>query len=122
MRHIVVTMLRQFGVTFIREAPSGAEALHLMQSVERPFDVVLADQHMNLVGGVQLLELMKAEGIESTFILMAAEANQTVVIEARKQGAKAVLAKPFSTSALISALNRVAASLPGSPRRCALGS
>jgi DNA-binding NtrC family response regulator len=109
MRNIVGSMLRQTGITMIQTASSGAEALYLMKRAEQPFDLVLADQHMDLVGGMPLLKLMRAEGIKSLFVLMTAEPSEQMVVEARKRGAFAILAKPFSTATLINVLSRVGA-------------
>jgi DNA-binding NtrC family response regulator len=63
-------------------------------------DLVLSDLMMPGVSGIKILEVHKAHAPDTPFILMSAHASSEEVARARRLGACAFLAKPFSPRSL----------------------
>jgi two-component system chemotaxis response regulator CheY len=100
MQQIMVRLLRQIGYPRIELASNGRAAMQLL--LGRSFDLVIADLHMEPMGGLELVRWMRETGRlhETRVILMSAEAKPENVITARDAGASAYLIKPFTANTL----------------------
>lgn len=67
-------------------------------------DCVICDDRMPGRSGLDLLEILRAEGLATPFILMTAFLSPMVEARARRLAATAVLDKPFDDDTLIAAL------------------
>lgn len=83
----------------------GAEALELATSGENgnSFDLILANYRLTGIGGLELLERLREQEPQRPIILMSANANTNLVIEATKRGAYDYLVRPFDAQQLIAA-------------------
>ena len=82
----------------VQSAANAQEALkHVGQ---QRFDVVLADMNMPGISGLELLQRLKADGIESEVIILTGQATIQTAVEAMKLGACDYLTKPFPLSEL----------------------
>jgi FixJ family two-component response regulator len=70
---------------------------------------VIADIRMPEQDGIELARAMRARGIEAPLVFMTATGDVTTVVDAMKQGAVDLLAKPFSADALLSAITQAMA-------------
>lgn len=86
---------------------SGEAALELMS--QWPADLVLVDDHLPGMSGVELAREIRARHGEVPVVLMSSDDSRESRLAARLAGAGAVLAKPFSVDALVELLR----SLPG---------
>jgi two-component system chemotaxis response regulator CheY len=100
MQQIVVRLLRRIGYQRVELASDGFAAMRMLFS--RTFDLVIADLHMERMGGLELVKWMRETGRlhETRVILMSAETKPENVITARDAGASAYMIKPFSASTL----------------------
>jgi two-component system, NtrC family, response regulator AtoC len=73
------------------------------------YDGVLSDFKLREGSGIELLERMRSEGINTPFILMTAYGSVEIAVEAMKAGATDFLAKPFEPMTLTSSLRQVLA-------------
>jgi len=89
------------------QAPDALTALEYL--AEQTVDVVIADLRMPEMDGLQLLERVKAASPRTHVILMTAFGSVDTAVEAMKHGAHDYLAKPFSSAALVSRLDRLLA-------------
>jgi DNA-binding NtrC family response regulator len=82
----------------VQSAANAQEALkHVGQ---QRFDVVLADMNMPGISGLELLQRLKADGVESEVIILTGQATIQAAVEAMKLGACDYLTKPFPLSEL----------------------
>jgi two-component system, chemotaxis family, chemotaxis protein CheY len=96
MRMIVIRTMRQAGFddhTFL-EAEDGAQALAAIKA--DPPDLVLSDWNMPEMTGIQLLETMRAEGIDVPLGFVTSETTPEMRERAVAAGAMFLLAKPFT--------------------------
>lgn len=103
MRGIVMRTLRQAGLgddTFL-EAASGTEALEVL--ARSPAEVVIADLNMPNMDGLQLLETMRARGLDTAFGLLTSEPAKARD-KALAQGALFVIGKPVTVESIKDAL------------------
>jgi len=96
------TALRMAGYQ-VETASDGLEALHLLER-KRPAAIVL-DLRMPRLDGYQLARRLKQRGIRIPLIVMTASDDGESW--AHRMGAAAFLSKPFATTDLISAVQRL---------------
>lgn len=108
MRLIVSRILKQTGfVSEISEAENGQQALEHLRV--HPADVVLSDWNMPEMTGIELLEALRAEGIEIPFLFVTSESTAEMRGIAAAAGATSLIAKPFTREAIEAELASVAA-------------
>jgi len=103
LRLVLRTLLRRHGYE-VETASSGEEALPLVDSFGP--DVVLTDVRMPKMGGLDLLQTLKAKGNDATVIVMSAYGNMDLAIEAMKTGAYDYVQKPFKPDEIVLALRK----------------
>jgi two-component system chemotaxis response regulator CheY len=100
MRSLVRDGLRQIGVTNIREACDGEEAVSAM--VARPANLVITDYNMPKLDGMGLLRAIRTyEPIRNTAVIMlTGRADPELVKRAAQYGVNNYLVKPFTVLTL----------------------
>ncbi len=91
----------------IYEATNGREALAVL---EREWvDVVLADIHMPVMSGTELIELMSKDQIMGKIpvVVVSAERSEPAIDHLKKLGICAHLMKPFTPEQVLETVNRV---------------
>jgi two-component system response regulator AtoC len=103
LRLVLRTLLRRHGYE-VETAATGEEALSLVDSFGP--DVVLTDVRMPKMGGLDLLQTLRAKGNEATVIVMSAYGNMDLAIEAMKAGAYDYVQKPFKPDEVVLTLRK----------------
>jgi len=103
LRLVLRTLLRRHGYE-VETATSGEQALALVDSFGP--DVVLTDVRMPKMGGLDLLETLRAKGNDATVIVMSAYGNMDLAIEAMKAGAYDYVQKPFKPDEVVLTLRK----------------
>jgi DNA-binding response OmpR family regulator/anti-sigma regulatory factor (Ser/Thr protein kinase) len=87
----------------IDTAEDGVEGFHLMERDPWRYDVVLLDRNMPRLGGVELLQWLKANAELRSLpvILQTASDSRTDLLEAMKGGAFYFLTKPYDVEVLL---------------------
>ncbi|MGJ3244294.1 MAG: response regulator [Opitutales bacterium] len=85
-------------------ALNGEEALRLYR--EQPFDAVLADVNMSPIDGLSLLRKLREQDPDARVLLMTGSTQREPIDAARRDGAFAVLQKPFPFDVLLETLDR----------------
>jgi two-component system chemotaxis response regulator CheY len=83
-----------FGDAEISEAENGQEALEAIR-VARP-DLVLSDWNMPVMTGIELLESLRAEGIDVPLGFVTSESSDDFKDRAFDAGARFMITKPFT--------------------------
>lgn len=98
----------------VTQAQSAVEALNLART--QAFDLLLIDNRMPGLSGLEFLKLFRADGHEAPVIVMTAYAEVPVVVEAMRLGVVDFLVKPFSIDDLLPLVERsLRAATPVSP-------
>jgi len=107
MRRMLAAALRGAGYEVV-ESCDGADALEKMR--ERQFDVVLTDQNMPRMDGLELTRQLRADARYSQVpvLILTTESSPEVKQAGRAAGATGWLLKPFDPEALVATLRRVA--------------
>jgi DNA-binding NtrC family response regulator len=79
----------------VTSAASGEEARQILAG--RGFDLVITDQRMSPMTGIQLLEWIKAHAPETPVIILTAYGTIDSAVEAVKSGAEDYLSKPLKS-------------------------
>jgi len=103
LRLVLRTLLRRHGYE-VETAKNGEEALALVDGFGP--DVVLTDVRMPKMGGLDLLETLRAKGNDATVIVMSAYGNMDLAIEAMKAGAYDYVQKPFKPDEVVLTLRK----------------
>ena len=93
--------LNGFRVTCMR---NGREALEPFQN---KFDAVLSDIYMPDLGGLELVDALRAIDPNLPIVLMTAQGSVQVAVEAVSRGASDFIGKPFDISAVVDLLRRL---------------
>jgi CheY-like chemotaxis protein len=115
MRRLLSSALRKDGYEVI-EAKSGAELLttlaeFLRHPTTRPYDLIISDQRMPGLTGLEVLEGLEDEDWLPPFILITAFGSREFETDALCAGAARVLDKPFD----VDDLRKAVAGLIGPP-------
>ena len=87
---------------------NGADALaHLDYST--PFDVIIVDQKMPNLTGVELVSEIRKRGIEGKIIVVSANLSADVCEEYQRMDVSLMISKPFDVRQLRSAVEKLAA-------------
>jgi two-component system response regulator AtoC len=90
-----------FEVVSVPDAEAALEALRA-----QVFDFVLTDLVMPGMGGMELIERMRAEGHRAPVVLMSAHADAPTALQAIQKGAFDYIAKPFRADEVLFRLRR----------------
>lgn len=103
MRRSIRAMLKliSFGKEHI-EAANGKEAWAILKSESATVDFVISDWNMPKINGTELLSMIRSskKWKDLPFLMITAEANQSIVAEAAENDVDAYLTKPFVTATL----------------------
>ena len=107
MRKITASHVRQFGISHILEAANGAEALKLLAS--HPVTVILSDWNMPVMNGLELLLAVRSNPklYALPFMMITAETERDLILQAVQAGVSELLVKPFSYSSFAERLTRM---------------
>jgi len=83
-------------------AADGEEALHLALAQEP--DLILLDQQMPKMDGIEVLEALKKAGHEIPAILITAHGSENVAVQAFRLGVKDYFPKPFKVREIMDAI------------------
>jgi two-component system response regulator AtoC len=103
IRLVLRTLLKRNGYQ-VETADSGEQALTLIDSFGP--DVVITDVRMPKMGGLDLLNTLRAKNNPATVIVMSAYGNVDQAIEAMKAGAYDYIQKPFKPDEVVLALRK----------------
>ncbi|MEQ9097060.1 MAG: response regulator [Phycisphaerales bacterium] len=98
MREIIRSVLVQIDDVEVCEAVGGHEGLALAASAEP--DLVLVDQLMPEVDGLQFIRAFRERNTRTPIILLGCSNDRRQVVEAIRAGANNFLAKPFTPDLL----------------------
>jgi len=98
-RDLIRDALSQSGHYEISEAENGIEALDRIR--ESPFDLVISDVMMPVMGGMELLNRLRSINPDTAVIMMTAQPALDLTVSAMKKGAVDFLKKPFNIDDLL---------------------
>jgi DNA-binding NtrC family response regulator len=103
IRNILTKLLRDEQYT-VQAAASAEQAMGLLDSFKP--DLILMDQKMPGINGIEATSLIKEKHPEMTVIILTAHASIELAVEAIKQGAYDYLSKPFDNEELLIIIRR----------------
>jgi len=104
--HILSAVLEEEGFKALT-AHSGHEALEILENAD--VDLVLTDMKMPAMGGMELLERIKAKELDIPVIMMTAHGTVDKAVEAMQKGAYTYILKPFDNERLVIYVNKAIA-------------
>lgn len=102
MRKVLRDILEGAGFKDFVEAGTGKEAMEKYES-EKP-GLVLLDVMMPEASGIEVLQKI---GAEATVIVISAIGQETMIEDAKKNGAKGYITKPFENSKVLEEIEKV---------------
>ncbi|SFH51683.1 two-component system, chemotaxis family, response regulator CheY [Pisciglobus halotolerans] len=105
MRMKLKDILEKNGYSVVAEAENGADAIEKYKA-EQP-DIVTMDITMPEMDGVEALKGIKAVDAGAKVVMCSAMGQQSMVMDAIRAGALDFIVKPFDSSRVIQALDKV---------------
>lgn len=104
----------EYGFEISAEAVNGREALRLIE--KEPFDLLISDIKMPVMGGIELLRTLRSNGLALAVVYISSRTEFEYAREAMILGAMDFLKKPASEEAVSEMLLRVRRSLGGTEK------
>ncbi|PGT88870.1 response regulator transcription factor [Bacillus sp. AFS040349] len=104
LRMLVVDTLEDEGYS-IDEACDGQEAYDLIKQNE--YDLILLDYMMPVYTGLELIELIRKENIQTKIMMLSAKSQATDQQKVLEAGADYFMSKPFSPIQLVERIEEI---------------
>jgi len=101
-RMLTARALKKYSVE-LSEATDGEEAYQKIKHGN--YDIVLLDNNMPLLRGIDLLAKLQAEGVPANAIMISARNDKFTIEMAKNHGALDYIIKPFKMEVLIDKIN-----------------
>ncbi len=88
---------------------SGEAALALLKADTNLYDLIIVDQKMPNLTGVQLVAAMKELGVSAEIIVLSAHVSSDIREEYERLNVQAIFSKPFDLAELRAAVDRLTA-------------
>lgn len=105
MRTIIKDALTEAGYTVIGQAATGETAIDM--AIELQPDLITLDNILPDMLGLDILNVLRDEEIDSKIIMISAVGQESIVEEGIKRGASQYLVKPFTSEQLIQSVKTV---------------
>ncbi|UUX51219.1 response regulator [Nisaea acidiphila] len=92
--------LKLMGFKRIFHAPDGLKALKILRELDGDVQLIVSDWNMPEINGLEFLKAVRKIFPKMKFIMLTGNANKDFVIEARRAGVDAYIAKPFTPDQL----------------------
>lgn len=98
-------LLRDTDYEIVATAPDGAAALELIDDAEP--DIVVLDERMPRLSGVEVLRAMRGEGDNRPVVLLTADLTDRKLLDAVELGVEGIVLKESAQSQMITCLDEV---------------
>jgi CheY-like chemotaxis protein len=88
---------------------NGDAALSRLDSGAEHYDVIIVDQKMPHMTGVELVEQLRRRGVDSKIMILSAHISSDVRAAYERMDVRVMFPKPFDVAAIRSAVDRLAA-------------
>ena len=105
MRSLIKTALTDEGHEIVGEAADGESAINM--ALESNPDLITLDNILPDMMGLEILKVLKEEGVTSKIIMISAVGQKTVVNKGKELGADEYMVKPFTSETLIETVNKI---------------
>ena len=102
IRKIISYDLRKAGHTIV-ESGDGQEALDI--ALKQHFDVLIIDWMLPHVSGIEIVQKLRTQHVDSVMIMLTARDDETDILYAFDQGVDDYVTKPFSPRELLARVN-----------------
>jgi len=86
---------------------SGKAALANLEANSKPYDVIIIDQKMPSLTGVELVEAIRARGLPGEIIILSAHLTPETQEAYERLGVHAIFPKPFEVEQLRASVDRL---------------
>ncbi len=105
MRRMLSDILKSGGYEVVAEAANGKESVDQYKKTKP--DIVTMDIIMPEMGGIDAVKEIVGHDKKARILMVSAMGQQQLVVEAIQAGAKDFIVKPFESSRVLSALERI---------------
>lgn len=108
IRQLVGTVLLQAGFLVV-EAEDGLQGVSTIDA-QRDIDLVICDINMPNMNGIEMLTAVKANPRNAALpvVMLTTEGSADLIQQAKRQGAKGWVVKPFKPDQLVAAIRKIA--------------
>lgn len=99
MRKVLVGALNRAGIVHVDQTADGGEVVELLAT--ESYHLVLMDTQLQKLHGLDVLRAVREKGSRVPVILVTAEGERSLVMDALKAGANAYVIKPVEPQLLV---------------------
>ncbi|MBN1955004.1 MAG: response regulator [Anaerolineae bacterium] len=104
IRHVLRSMVLEPAGYRVWEARIGPEGLRLAQ--EEAFDLIILDEQLPEMTGMQILKSLREQGISTPVIIMTGYSSEEMAVQALRLGVRDYVIKPFEPREIEEAVSR----------------
>ncbi len=105
MRTIIKDALTIAGYEVVGQAGNGESAIDM--AIELQPDLITLDNILPDMLGLDIINVLKEEEIDSKVIMISAVGQESVIEEGLRRGASSYIVKPFTTEQLVEAVEKI---------------
>jgi len=90
-------------------AESGSAALAMLNAGSNPYDLIIVDQRMPNLTGLELVDAIRKRGIPGNIIVLSAQLSPEICEAYERLKVQAIFPKPFDLNELRTAVDHLAA-------------
>ena len=95
-RNLIKLVLKTMKIDNVVYVSDGLSAWQEMEKSEEDFDLVISDWNMPMATGLELLEEMRDQDIETPFLMVTGRGLVESAVEAKMMGVTSFMPKPYS--------------------------
>ncbi len=99
-RKLIEMTLAKLGFKNVVSVEDGMEAWKAIEAAADPFSIIIADWNMPFATGIELLQQVRENGIQTPFVIITGKNSVEAAVEAKETGVTAFLAKPYTVDQL----------------------
>ena len=92
----------------VSSAESGPAALAMLDAPANPYDLIIVDQKMPNLTGVELVDAIRKRGIPGNIIVLSAQLSPNIREAYERLNVQAIFPKPFDLNELRTAVDHLA--------------
>lgn len=106
-RKLIEMTLGKMNFADIVSVEDGMEAWKAIEGAKSPFSLIIADWNMPFATGIELLQQVRENGINTPFVIITGKNSVDAAVEAKEMGVTAFLPKPYTVQQLMRRIEEV---------------
>jgi len=106
-RNLIKLVLKTMKIEDVTFATDGLSAWQEIEKSEKAFDLIISDWNMPIATGLELLEQIRDEDMNTPFLMVTGRGLVESAVEAKMMGVTAFIPKPYSPQQMMRKIGEI---------------